>query len=61
MMVAEYQLQLPDKAVLQKKLQELVNYTIDWRIKYGTLMWVQIEYNYYVSQNIAWEYGEYDD
>lgn len=25
MMVAEYQLQLPDKAVLQKKLQELIN------------------------------------
>lgn len=25
MMVAEYKLQLPDKAVLQKKLQELVN------------------------------------
>lgn len=25
MMVAEYQLQLPDKSVLQKKLQELIN------------------------------------
>ena len=25
MMVAEYQLQLPDKNVLQKKLQELIN------------------------------------
>jgi hypothetical protein len=25
MMVAEYQLQLPDKDVLQKKLQELIN------------------------------------
>lgn len=25
MMVAEYKLQLPDKAVLQKKLQELIN------------------------------------
>lgn len=25
MMVAEYQLQLPDKGVLQKKLQELIN------------------------------------
>lgn len=25
MMVAEYQLQLPDKTVLQKKLQELIN------------------------------------
>jgi hypothetical protein len=25
MMVAEYQLQLPDKKILQKKLQELIN------------------------------------
>ena len=25
MMVAEYQLQLPDKEILQKKLQELIN------------------------------------
>ena len=25
MMVAEYQLQLPDKNILQKKLQELIN------------------------------------
>jgi len=25
MMVAEYKLQLPDKAVLQRKLQELIN------------------------------------
>ena len=25
MMVAEYQLQLPDKSILQKKLQELIN------------------------------------
>lgn len=25
MMVSEYQLQLPDKAILQQKLQELVN------------------------------------
>ena len=25
LMVAEYQLQLPDKSVLQKKLQELIN------------------------------------
>ena len=25
MMVAEYQLQLPEKEVLQKKLQELIN------------------------------------
>ena len=25
MMLAEYQLQLPDKTVLQKKLQELIN------------------------------------
>lgn len=25
MMVAEYKLQLPDKTVLQKKLQELIN------------------------------------
>ena len=25
MMVAEYQLQLPDKIVLQRKLQELIN------------------------------------
>lgn len=28
MMVAEYKLQLPDKAVLQKKLQELVNMSL---------------------------------
>ena len=25
MMVAEYKLQLPDKTILQKKLQELIN------------------------------------
>lgn len=28
MMVAEYQLQLPDKSVLHKKLQELINMTL---------------------------------